>query len=92
MVKINKEDLYNKVCCDGVSLNFKSYNDWLSDEENCDAYHTETIDGMINCIQQGGTLPPLVVNKNLGLYDGQHRLTAYSMINEIIEIEVFKEV
>lgn len=92
LVKINKEDLYDKICCDGVSLNFKSYSDWLNGEENYDRYHTESIDVMIEYIRKGGILPPLVVNEGCGLYDGQHRLTAYSMMDEINIIEIFKEV
>lgn len=89
--EIHKEELYDCVCWDGSSKNLKTYEEWEKDDDNYDQYHTNTIDEMVSFIKNGGELPPLIVNKDYGLYDGQHRLTAYSLIDDIETIKVFKE-
>lgn len=92
LLTVNKEFLYDKVCVDKRSYNLKTYEEWQNDADNYDNYHTDTINSMINYIRDGGKLPPLIVDKDYGLYDGQHRLTAYSMMDEIQNIEIFKEI
>lgn len=92
LIEINKEFLYDKICCNGNDVNLISYDDWNNDEDNYDNWHTDNINNMIEYINEGNTLPPLIVNRNYGLYDGQHRLTAYSMIDSVDHIKIFKQI
>jgi hypothetical protein len=90
LVIINKGILYNKINYNN-SKNLVTFNEWKVDNDNLDGYHTDTINNMIKYIKDGNKLPPIIVDKNYGLYDGQHRLTAYSMMKDIENIEVLKE-
>lgn len=91
LLTINKNELINKSIYDGSCDNYFDLNKWEQHGDNYDNYHTDTISNMIDYLKEGGNLPPLIVNKNLGLYDGQHRLTAYMELDSIINIEIFKE-
>ncbi|MFX3619351.1 MAG: hypothetical protein ACE3JK_17755 [Sporolactobacillus sp.] len=93
LTKIAKEELYEAACSfSSNSKNLLTYQEWEKDPENYDDYHTDNINQMVEYLRDGNKLPPLIVNQKLGLYDGQHRLTAYSMIPEIHEIDVYKEI
>lgn len=93
LMKINKEDLYGAPCSlSNNGRNLMTFKEWENHPENYDDFHTDNVKQMIDYIHEGGKLPPLIVNKNLGLYDGQHRLTAYSMMPEIKQIEIYKEI
>ena len=92
LMKVNKEILYSarpNGCSSGENL--KTFNDWLNMDDNYDFYHTDTVYEMVKLFSEGKNLPPLIVDTEYGLYDGQHRLTAFSMIDSIADILVFKE-
>lgn len=88
---VPKEQLYDNLNVEG-ERNLVSYDEWNNDSDNYDGYHTETIDNMIEIFNKGETLPPLIVDENGGLFDGSHRLTAFSSINTIKEISVLKRI
>lgn len=92
LIKVNKEIIYS-ARPNGCSSwkNLKTFNDWLNAEDNYDFYHTDTVYDMVKLFREGKDLPPLIVDTEYGLYDGQHRLTAYSMIDSIEDIFIFKE-
>lgn len=93
LTKIAKEKLYDAACSfSSNGKNLVTYKEWANDPENYDDYHTDNVKQMVDHIHEGGTLPPMIVNKELGLYDGQHRLTAYSLIPQITEVVIYKEV
>ncbi|MCO7175833.1 ParB/RepB/Spo0J family partition protein [Sporolactobacillus kofuensis] len=93
LTKVEKEALYDAACSfSSNGKNLVTYKEWKNDPENYDDYHTDNIKQMVDSIHEGGALPPMIVNKDLGLYDGQHRLTAYSLIPEIKEVAIYKEV
>ncbi|RYM06652.1 hypothetical protein EWH99_01950 [Sporolactobacillus sp. THM7-7] len=93
LTKVNKEELYDAPCAfSDNGRNLVTYKEWEEHPENYDGYHTDNVKQMIEYIKDGGSLPPLIVNKKMGLYDGQHRLTAYSMIPSIKEVKIYKEV
>lgn len=92
LISINKYELINKSIYDGTCYNYFSLEDWREHGDNYDDYHIISIINMVKHLESGGNLPPLIVNKDLGLYDGQHRLTAYMECNKIINIEIYKEV
>lgn len=85
LVKLNKEDLYEG--------NLVTRKDWEESGDNYDNHHTDNIDWMIKVIRDGSViLPPIVIDIEGKLQDGTHRLCAYSEIEEIKEILVFKEI
>lgn len=91
-MKVNKEILYSAKpngCSSGTNL--ITFNDWLNMDDNYDFYHTDTVYEMVKLFRAGKNLPPLIVDSDYGLYDGQHRLTAFSMIDSIKDILIFKE-
>ncbi|MCL1631716.1 ParB N-terminal domain-containing protein [Sporolactobacillus sp. CPB3-1] len=93
LTTIDKEQLYNVPCSfSSNGKNLLTYKEWANHPENYDDYHTDNIKQMIDYIHEGGKLPPMIVTKDLSLYDGQHRLTAYSMLPEIKEVEIYKEI
>lgn len=93
LIKVDKETLYDAPCAfSSNGRNLVTYQEWESHPENYDDYHTDRLKSMVEYLKKGGKFPPLIVDKNLSLYDGQHRLTAYSMIPTIHEIEVYKEI
>jgi hypothetical protein len=93
LTKIAKEALYDAACAfSSNGKNLVTYKEWANHPENYDDYHTENIKQMVDYIKEGGSLPPMIVNKDLGLYDGQHRLTAFSLIPEIKEVDIYKEI
>ncbi|GGL51803.1 ParB/RepB/Spo0J family partition protein [Sporolactobacillus putidus] len=92
LTTVAKETLYEVPCSfSSNGRNLLTLKEWEEHPENYDGYHTDNIKQMVDSIKEGGTLPPMIVNKDLGLYDGQHRLTAYSMIPEIKEVQIYKE-
>ncbi len=92
-MRIPKERLYNVPCPQSRNgKNLMTYKEWESHPENYDDFHTKRIDGMIVHLRRGGTFPPLIVDRSFSLYDGQHRLTAYSMQADSKTIEIYKEV
>ena len=91
LIKINKEELYSASPNGCNSKNLKTFNEWLNSTDNYDFYHTDTIYEMIKLFKEAIELPPLIIDSKNGLYDGQHRLTAFSMIDSISDILVFKE-
>ncbi|MCO7127106.1 ParB N-terminal domain-containing protein [Sporolactobacillus shoreicorticis] len=92
-ITIEKEKLYDVPCSfSNNGKNLVTYKEWANDPENYDDYHTDNVKQMVDYLQEGGILPPMMVNRDLSLYDGQHRLTAYSLIPEIKEVEIYKEV
>ncbi|RYL92633.1 ParB N-terminal domain-containing protein [Sporolactobacillus sp. Y61] len=93
LTRVDKKDLYDAPCSfSSNGKNLMTYEEWKKHPENYDGYHTDNVKQMVEYIREGGHLPPLIVNKELGLYDGQHRLTAYSMISEIEKIDIYKEI
>ncbi|MFT8364186.1 MAG: ParB N-terminal domain-containing protein [Sporolactobacillus sp.] len=93
LTKMVKEQLYDAPCAFSRNgRNLVRLDEWFADPENYDNYHTDNVKQMIDSLQSGGTLPPLIIDKKLGLYDGQHRLTAYSMLPAIQEVIVYKEI
>lgn len=91
LIIVPKETLYDKLNVEG-GRNLVSYDEWKNDSDNYDGYHTETIDNMIDIFNEGKTLPPLIVDENWGLFDGSHRLTAFSLIDTIKEISGLKRI
>lgn len=81
---ISKELLYKNNLC-------SIYNYFDEDEENISDRHENTIYGMIEYLRTGGILPPIIIDKEGCLIDGSHRLTAYSMMNEIKNIDIYQE-
>ncbi|CAM3118355.1 ParB N-terminal domain-containing protein [Sporolactobacillus spathodeae] len=93
LTKLPKEQLYDAPCpFSSNGKNLVTLDEWAKDPENYDDYHTDNVKQMVEYIQGGGNLPPLIVDKSHGLFDGQHRLTAYSMLPEIKEIDVYQEI
>lgn len=92
LTKIKKEDLYKAKCNGRPVCNLLTFEEWLVRNDNYDFYHTDTIYEMIKIILNKESLPPIIVDKDLGLYDGQHRLTAYSMVNSVEYILCYKEI
>ncbi|BBN97806.1 MULTISPECIES: ParB N-terminal domain-containing protein [Sporolactobacillus] len=93
LTTIAKEALYDVPCTfSNNGKNLITYKEWANDPENYDDYHTDNVKQMVDHLHEGGKLPPMIVGKDLSLYDGQHRLTAYSLLPEIKEVTVYKEV
>ncbi|MFT8871866.1 MAG: hypothetical protein ABF868_06200 [Sporolactobacillus sp.] len=93
LTRIDKEKLYDRPCLySSNGKNLVTLGEWERHPENYDGYHTDNIHEMVEFLKSGGKLTPLIVNTQLSLYDGQHRLTAYSLIDTIMDIDVYKEI
>ncbi|WP_100486202.1 hypothetical protein [Sporolactobacillus pectinivorans] len=93
LMTVNKESLYDAPCpFSSNGKNLMTFKEWENHPENYDDYHTDNVKQMIDYIHEGGKFSPLICDKEFGLYDGQHRLTAYSMIPEIQNVRIYKEI
>lgn len=93
LTDVDKESLYDAPCSFSTNgKNLMTFEEWEKHPENYDDYHTDNVKQMIDHIHEGGSFPPLICNKDFGLYDGQHRLTAYSMMPEINKVQIYKEI